>query len=112
VTSNQAGLSEEALHALSGPSAYLDDPSAASGVEAIQTHISYVFLTRERVYKIRKPVDLGFLCFATRSERNDDCLNEIRLNRRIAPDVYLGVAANRRESAGRRHYGPVSETHE
>jgi aminoglycoside phosphotransferase family enzyme/predicted kinase len=108
--STQTGLTEEALHALSRPNAYPDDPSAASGIEAIQTHISHVFLTRERVYKIRKPVDLGFLCFATRLERNDDCLNEIRLNRRIAPDVYLGVAAIRRESAGRWHIGPVRET--
>ncbi|MBW2287483.1 MAG: AAA family ATPase [Deltaproteobacteria bacterium] len=107
--STQEGLGEEALRSLALPSAYPDDPSATSGIEALQTHISHVFLTRERVYKIRKPVDLGFLCFATRSHRNADCLNEVRLNRRIAPDVYLGVAAIRRDSAGKWRIGTFRE---
>lgn len=110
MTETEQGIGEEALDALATPSAYPDDPSAGDGIEAIQTHISHVFLSRERVYKIRKPVDLGFLCFATRSDRNGDCLNEIRLNRRIAPDVYLGVAAIRRDSAGRWRIGAIRET--
>jgi aminoglycoside phosphotransferase family enzyme/predicted kinase len=62
-------------------------------VEWIQTHLSHVFLTGERVYKFRKAVDLGFVDFATRAARNRDCLAEVSLNRRLAPDVYLGVAA-------------------
>jgi len=104
------GLPDDALRALTDPDAYPTDPSAGCGVEVIQTHISHVFLTRERVYKIRKPVDLGFLCFATRSERNSDCLNEIRLNRRIAPDVYHGVAPIHCDAAGRWRVGPVGES--
>ncbi len=68
------------------------DASAELGVSAIETHISCVFLTRDRVYKLRKAVAFPFLSFATRSERNEDCLRELALNRRLAPDVYLGVA--------------------
>src|SRR5262245_47759936 len=78
--------------ALRRPTAYPHDASAAAGVEWVQTHLSHVFLTRERVYKLRKAVDLGFVCFAERAERNADCLREVALNRRLAPDVYLGVA--------------------
>src|SRR5262249_46012030 len=68
------------------------DPSAATGVEWIQTHLSHVYRTGDRVYKFRKPVDLGFVRFASRAERNADCLREVALNRRLAPRVYLGVA--------------------
>jgi aminoglycoside phosphotransferase family enzyme/predicted kinase len=69
-----------------------EDPSAVYGVHEVQTHISHVFLTADRVYKFRKAVDLGFVCFATRAERNADCLREVSLNRRLVADVYLGVA--------------------
>lgn len=58
----------------------------------IQTHISHVFLAPTRVYKLRKAVSLGFLDFGTRAARNADCVRELLLNRRLAPDVYLGVA--------------------
>lgn len=85
-------LDPATLRALGDARAYPDDPSAAQGVEWVQTHLSHVFLTRARVYKLRKAVDLGFVRFATRAERNADCLREVRLNRRLAPDVYLGVA--------------------
>ncbi|HEX5064575.1 MAG TPA: hypothetical protein VFY49_00540, partial [Myxococcota bacterium] len=71
--------------------AYPHDPSARE-ILHIQTHLSHVFLSDERVYKFRKPVDLGFVRFASREARNGDCLREVALNRRLAPDVYLGVA--------------------
>jgi aminoglycoside phosphotransferase family enzyme/predicted kinase len=61
-------------------------------VEHIQTHLSHVFLTRERVYKLHKAAHFGFVDFSTRADRNADALREVRLNRRLAPDVYLGVA--------------------
>ena len=77
---------------LSEPEAYPLDPGAANGVASVQTHISYVFLTQSRVYKLRKAVDLGFLDFSTRRVRNSDCLREVALNRRLASDVYLGLA--------------------
>jgi hypothetical protein len=72
--------------------AFPGDPSAVAGVEWIQTHLSHVYRTADRVYKFRKPVDLGFVRFTSRAERNADCLREVALNRRLAPDVYLGVA--------------------
>ncbi len=74
------------------PRAYPGDASAADGVEHLETHISHLFLTGERVYKLRKPVRLSFLSFATRAERNADCAAELELNRRSSPEVYLGLA--------------------
>ena len=88
------------VRSLAQPSAYPDDASAASGVEHVQTHISHLFLTPSRVYKLRKAVNLGFLDFTTRSERNADCVREVQLNRRLAPDVYLGVAPLERGADG------------
>lgn len=81
------------VDALAHAEAYPDDPSASQGVEVIQTHLSHVFLTRHRVVKLRKAVQLSFVDFSTRRARVDDCLHEVALNRRLAPDVYLGVAA-------------------
>ncbi|MFI7680433.1 AAA family ATPase [Actinophytocola sp. NPDC049390] len=57
-----------------------------------ETHIGVVFLVGERVYKLKKPVDLGFLDFGTRARRLAACQREVVLNRRLAPDVYLGIA--------------------
>ncbi|MBI2203458.1 MAG: AAA family ATPase [Candidatus Rokubacteria bacterium] len=57
----------------------------------IETHISWVLLAGERVYKIKKPVDLGFLDFTTLEQRRHFCEEEVRLNRRLTTDVYLGV---------------------
>jgi aminoglycoside phosphotransferase family enzyme/predicted kinase len=100
--------SRKLLETLVAPDAYPGDPSPDSGVEWVQTHLSHVFLTRERVYKFRKPVDLGFVRFASRGERNADCLREVALNRRLAPDVYLGVAPLRTERQ-RARVGAVAE---
>src|SRR5262245_52467790 len=66
-------------------------PHPAGRIELRQTHISVVALAGEFVYKVRKPVDLGFLDFTTLDKRLHDCREEVRLNRRLAPDVYLGV---------------------
>jgi uncharacterized protein len=88
----EAALTERERAALARPDAYPEDDSAGRSLESIQTHLSYVFLTGQRVYKFRKALDLGFVCFASRAERNADCLREVVLNRRLAPDVYLGVA--------------------
>ena len=96
------------LAALARPQAYPDDPTARE-IEAIQTHLSHVFLSGARVYKFRKPVDLGFVCFTAREERDADCLREVALNRRLAPDVYLGVAPLVMGPAGVR-VGAVGET--
>jgi len=60
-------------------------------VEMIETHISYVFLTGRYAYKIKKPVALGFLDFTTLAARRFFCEQELRLNRRLAPEIYLDV---------------------
>jgi uncharacterized protein len=94
--------------ALARPEAFPNDRSAAAaGVEWIQTHLSHVYRTADRVYKFRKPVDLGFVRFLSRAERNADCQREVALNRRLAPDVYLGVAPLCRPTAHPR-IGPIS----
>ena len=66
---------------------------AASGIEVIETHISSVVLTGEYAYKIKKPVNLGFLDFSTLEARRRFCEGELRLNRRTAPGLYLDVVA-------------------
>lgn len=62
-------------------------------VERIETHISWVLLAGEFVYKIKKPLDLGFLDFSTLEKRRFFCAEEIRLNKRTAPELYLEVVA-------------------
>jgi aminoglycoside phosphotransferase family enzyme/predicted kinase len=62
------------------------------GAEVRETHIGVVVLVGDRAYKLKKPVNLGFLDFSTRQRRLDACHREVELNRRLAPDVYLGVA--------------------
>jgi len=76
------------LEELKKPSAY---PHPISNLQLIQTHISWVFLTGDYVCKIKKPVKFSFLDFSTREKRKSLCEEEVRLNRRLCPDVYLGV---------------------
>ncbi|MEZ6061343.1 MAG: AAA family ATPase [Planctomycetaceae bacterium] len=66
-------------------------PYPCNRVELVETHISWVLLTGQRAYKIKKPVDFGFVDFTTLERRRHFCEEEIRLNRRLAPDLYLGV---------------------
>ena len=79
------------VQALLDPAAYPAAPRHPGRVELVETHISWVFLTEDRVYKVKKPVDLGFLDFTTLARRRSACEDEVRLNRRLAPDVYEGV---------------------
>lgn len=79
------------------PSIY---PEPASNVTLVQTHISFLFLTDNYVYKIKKPLDLGFLNFSTLDRRRFYCEEEVRLNRRLCPDVYLGVVQIRESNSG------------
>ncbi|PVV05524.1 MAG: hypothetical protein B6D77_19360, partial [gamma proteobacterium symbiont of Ctena orbiculata] len=60
-------------------------------VEHIETHISHLLLVGDRAYKIKKPIDLGFLDFSTLEKRRRCCEEELRLNRRLAPHLYLDV---------------------
>ena len=76
------------IRSLHDPACY-DHP--VGPVKEIETHISHVLLTGEYAYKIKKAVNLGFLDFSTRDRRLHACVDEVRLNRRLAPDIYLDV---------------------
>ncbi len=62
-------------------------------ITVLQTHISSVLLTGPYAYKIKKPVNLGFADFSTLAKRHFFCQEELRLNRRLAPQLYLEVVA-------------------
>jgi len=66
-------------------------PGASAPVELRETHASCVFLVGDDVYKLKKPVNFGFLDYSTLARRRRMCHREVELNRRLAPDVYLGV---------------------
>jgi aminoglycoside phosphotransferase family enzyme/predicted kinase len=69
--------------------AFYDHPTA--GICLIQTHISWVILTGPYAYKVKKPVNFGFLDFSSLEKRHRMCLKELELNRRLAPELYLDV---------------------
>jgi aminoglycoside phosphotransferase family enzyme len=79
---------KQVVEALMKPEAYDDDPG---GIELVQTHISFVFLTKDLVYKVKKAVNLGFLDFTTLEKRRFFCEKELELNRRLCGDMYLEV---------------------
>src|SRR5438067_374239 len=76
------------VRGLLDPAAYPEPPDE---VRLVQTHISYVFLAGDVVYKTKKPVDFGFITQLTVETREAFCRAEVRLNARLAPDVYLDV---------------------
>jgi len=81
---NQAAL----VQWLSQPDTHMSRPQQ---VEHLETHISHVFLAGNDVYKLKKPVKFDFLDFSTSEARERACREELRLNRRLAHDVYLDV---------------------
>jgi aminoglycoside phosphotransferase family enzyme/predicted kinase len=66
-------------------------PHPVDAIELIQTHISWIFLTGNFAYKVKKPVDFGFLNFTSLNQRKDACMEELRLNRRLAAAIYLDL---------------------
>jgi aminoglycoside phosphotransferase family enzyme/predicted kinase len=90
------GLKDDLLR----PDAFL--PLASSkAVAFVETHVSWVYLLDRDVFKVKKPVDLGFLDFRTKEQRRAACEAEVTLNRRLAPDVYHGVVPLRLGDDGR-----------
>ena len=81
-------LHQQVAELLLDPKVYADNPRA---VELRETHISLVYLTEHYVYKLKKPVKMDFLDFSASRQRKFACEEELRLNRRLAPDVYLGL---------------------
>ena len=95
---------KQVRRALEQRSSYVD---GGGSIEMVQTHISTVFLTPRYVFKFKRPLDLGFTDFRTLSSRRRYCRAELRLNRRLAPDVYLDVLplVDAGGAAGRFHLG-------
>jgi aminoglycoside phosphotransferase family enzyme/predicted kinase len=78
------------IQALREPGRY---PHPAGPVTVLETHISWVLLTGPYAYKIKKPINLGFLDFSTLEQRRFYCQEELRLNQRLAPQLYLDIVA-------------------
>ena len=81
-------VQKQVVEALRKPEAYDEEPEQ---IELKQTHISFVFLTRNFVYKVKKAVDFGFLDFSTLEKRRFFCEKEVDLNKRLCGDMYLEV---------------------
>ena len=79
---------EEKVAFLRQPDVYPDRPER---IDVVETHMSWVFLTERLAYKLKKPVRYDFLDFSTLEARHKNCEREVRLNRRLAGDVYLGT---------------------
>ena len=79
---------KQVVEALMKPEAYEEDPGK---IELVQTHISYVFLTKNFAYKVKKAVDFGFVDFTTLEKRRFFCERELQLNKRLCEELYLEV---------------------
>jgi len=87
----------ELVQALLNPQAYPDTPQR---IELVQTQMSFVFLTDDYVYKVKKPVNHGYLDYTTQDKRQFYCQREVELNRRLCPKVYLGVVPITQDKGG------------
>ncbi|MDX1431463.1 MAG: AAA family ATPase [Gammaproteobacteria bacterium] len=85
---NDADAAARLIEALRNPSCFAHE---VSGLELLETHISWVLLTGPYAYKMKKPVKLPFLDFSTLARRRECCAEELRINRRLAPELYLAV---------------------
>src|SRR4030042_5276392 len=85
---NPLEIQKEVVDALMKPEAYNEDTGQ---IELIQTHISFVFLTKNFAYKVKKAVDFGFVDFTTLEKRPFFCEKELQLNKRLCEDLYLEV---------------------
>jgi len=75
-------------------------PHKPQGIELVQTQMSFLFLTGDYVYKVKKPVNLGYLDYTTLEKRHLFCCQEVELNRRLCPDAYLAVVAISEDESG------------
>ena len=89
------------LHALAHPQAFSFALANKDKITTVQTHASAVLLTPSLVYKLKKPQNFGFFDYSTPQQRHHFCRQEVILNRRLAPDVYLGVAPVLMDQQGR-----------
>jgi aminoglycoside phosphotransferase family enzyme/predicted kinase len=94
--------SERLLEDLARPEAY--PAPRPSTIRLVTTHISWVFITDHDVWKVKRPVDYGFVDYTTLDRRRHFCDEEVRLNGRLAPNVYLGVVPVRLDRGGRHSF--------
>ena len=94
---NGSKFQEQLVAFLRLPGSY---PHRPDTVRPVQTHISWVFIAPPFVFKVKKPVNLGFLNFSTLEKRRYFCEREVELNRRLAPEVYLGVVRIYKTASG------------
>ncbi|MCW4021589.1 MAG: hypothetical protein ACOWW1_01640 [archaeon] len=94
---NKVALQNQVVEALKKPETYKQIPEK---IERKQTHISYVFLTDDYVYKVKKAVNFGFLDFSTLEKRRQFCEKELVLNQRLCGDMYLEVVSINRSTSG------------
>src|SRR5262245_55255184 len=102
-----SSVTAELKAVLSCPEAYAEPTSR---LDSIETHISVVFLADKHAYKLKKPARYDFLDFSTLALREAACRDELRLNRRLAADVYLDVVPVVRRADGRIAVGGQGET--
>jgi aminoglycoside phosphotransferase family enzyme len=76
-------------------------PDGSARVELVETHMSCVFLTERHAYKLKKPIHNGIIDLSTLAARHGNCLEEVRLNRRLAREIYLGVVPLALDRAGK-----------
>ena len=81
-------------------------PHSPASVEMLQTHISFIFIAGQEVYKVKKSVNYGFLDFTSLEKRKHFCFEELRLNRRLAPEIYLDVVEISEDEKGNLMMGP------
>jgi aminoglycoside phosphotransferase family enzyme len=82
--------SSQLIQSLQNPALF---PHKIASFQVIETHISWILLTGSYAYKIKKSLNLGFLDFSSLEKRKHYCHEELRLNSRLAPDIYLDVVA-------------------
>jgi len=97
---DEPAVSDLVVRFLQTPAAHGGHAGAVEAVETIETHMSWVFLAGEHVLKMKKPVRYPFLDFSTLAAREHDCREELRLNARLAPGVYLGLLALQQRDGG------------
>jgi aminoglycoside phosphotransferase family enzyme/predicted kinase len=95
------------LEKLAQPAAFPFAVPAGEPIDLRQTHASAVLLVKDRAYKLKKPKNFGFFDYSTPALRRHFCAEEVRLNARLAPDVYLGVAPVLALSGGQARFGPT-----
>jgi aminoglycoside phosphotransferase family enzyme len=88
------------------PGSYPERPDA---IEAVESHMSWVFLTDRHAYKLKKPVRYSYLDYSTIAARRENCAAEVRLNRRFARAVYLGIVPLNVDLSGQLRLGGAGE---